>query len=171
MEDTRSPLFFNDSWNLYFHDPDNSNWDIHSYILIATITNSEEWIQVYQQVKEFWNKGMFFLMREHIQPIWEDEQNRQGGCLSFKLWKNEVPTHWFELGSKALGESLLKTVEDWTTICGVSISPKRNYCIARIWVSDQMHGDIDLYDLSIPNYSKLMFKSHVDNIEQDQQLH
>ena len=53
MEDTRSPLFFNDSWNLYFHDPDNSNWDIHSYILIATITTLEEWIQVYQQVKLF----------------------------------------------------------------------------------------------------------------------
>ena len=47
MESSSSDLFFNDSWNLYFHDPDNSNWDIHSYILIATITNVEEWLQIY----------------------------------------------------------------------------------------------------------------------------
>ena len=160
--------FLNDTWNLYFHDPDNSNWDIHSYILIATITNVEEWLQIYNQIKDFWNRGMFFLMREHILPIWEDENNRNGGCLSFKLWKNEVSQNWFELASKVLGETLLKDIEDWSTISGVSISPKRNYCIARIWVNDAMHGNIDLYNLMVPSYSKTMYKSHVENIENDQ---
>lgn len=168
MENSSTDLFFNDSWNLYFHDPDNSNWDIDSYILIATITNVEEWLQIYHQIKDYWNRGMFFLMREHIKPIWEDENNCNGGCLSFKLWKNEVASHWFEMASKTLGEVLLSNKDDWSTVCGISISPKRNYCIARIWVGDSMHGNIELYDYHMPSYSKVMYKSHVDNIEQDQ---
>jgi len=168
MESDSKDLFFNDSWNLYFHDPDNSSWDINSYILIASISNLEEWLQLYNQIKEYWNRGMFFLMREHIQPVWEDENNCNGGCLSFKLWKNEVAHNWFEIASKVLGEVLLKDTEDNQTICGVSISPKRNYCISRIWVSDTIHSNMDLYDYIIPSYSRVMYKSHVENIEQDQ---
>jgi hypothetical protein len=170
MEDSKSNLFFNDSWNLYFHDPDNSNWGIDSYILIATITNIEEWIQINQIMKDYWNRGMFFFMREHIKPVWEDENNCKGGCISFKIWKNEVSQHLFEIVSKILGETVLKNFQDWNNICGISISPKRNYCIARIWINDQTHGDIQLYNLTIPSYARTMFKSHVDNIEQDQQL-
>jgi len=168
MESSQSNLFFNDSWILYFHDPDNSNWDIDSYIQIATISNIEDWVQLYQPLKDYWNRGMFFIMREHILPIWEDEHNRAGGCVSFKLWKNEVAPYWFEVVSKTLGEILLKDVHDWNSVCGISISPKRNYCISRIWVTDQSHGNTDLYNLTIPYYSKSMFKSHTENIEQDQ---
>lgn len=169
MEAIDSNLFFNDSWNLYFHDPDNSSWDIESYILVATITNVEEWTQIYQLLKHHWNRGMFFLMREHIQPVWEDEYNREGGCISFKLWKTDVASYWMELASKALGEILLKQTSDWSSISGISISPKRSYCIARIWTRDLNHSDIHQYHYSIPNYARIMFKSHVDNIEQDQQ--
>ena len=28
---------------------------------------------------------MLFLMRDGIQPIWEDEKNRNGGCFSYKI--------------------------------------------------------------------------------------
>lgn len=164
--DTKEPsdLFFNDSWSLYFHDPDNNNWDINSYISIATISTVEEWMQIYKQIKDFWNSGMFFLMREHIQPIWEDENNYNGGCISIKIWKSEAAENFFELTSKMLGETLLNDVDNWESICGISISPKRNYCIIRIWISDNMFSNIDLYNYNIPNYSKVMYKPHIDSI-------
>ena len=167
MDVPDSPLFFNDSWNLYFHDPDNSQWDIQSYILLTTLTHAEEWIQIHQLLKPHWNKGMFFLMREHIQPVWEDENHREGGCISFKLWKNDVAESWMELVSKTLGETLLKDTMDWNSISGISISPKRSYCIARIWIRDPHHSDMELYNYTIPSYARTMYKSHVENIEQD----
>lgn len=157
--------FLNDTWNLYFHDPDNSNWSIDSYIPLATISSMHDWIKVFHSFKDVWNKGMFFLMREYIQPIWEDENNKHGGCISFKLWKNEVVENWFELTGKVLGEVLLKKHKEdqWKKISGVSISPKRSYCIARIWIYNETLKDNQSYDLQIPSYSKVMYKSHTEN--------
>lgn len=157
--------FLNDTWNLYFHDPDNSNWDMESYVLLSTISTVQDWVQLHTSFKEVWNKGMFFLMREYIQPIWEDEHNKQGGCISFKLWKNEVSDYWFELTSKMIGEVLLKQDKqlEWQKISGISISPKRSYCIARIWLYNDLLKEGDYYNLQIPSYSKVMYKSHMEN--------
>jgi hypothetical protein len=163
MEKQVSELFFNDTWNLYFHDPDNQNWEIDSYILLTTISTVEDWITAYQSFKDVFQKGMFFLMREYIQPIWEDENNRNGGCLSFKIWKNEVADIWFELGCKLLGETLLNDKNKWDKLCGISISPKRSYCIGRIWIGDTSIVNTENYNMVLPNYSKILYKSHIDN--------
>jgi len=158
-----SEHFLNDTWNLYFHDPDNQNWEIDSYILLTTISTLEEWLMLFNSLKEVFNKGMFFLMREYIKPIWEDENNRSGGCLSFKVWKNEVADIWYELGCKLVGETLIKDKTKWEKICGISISPKRSYCIGRIWIGDTDIVETNLYDMILPNYSKILYKSHMDN--------
>lgn len=161
MED----IFFNDSWNLYFHDPDNNNWDIDSYVLLSSVSSIQDWIRISESFKQVWNKGMFFLMREYIQPIWEDENNKHGGCISFKIWKNEVADYWFELGSRALGETLLTDNQkiNWQMISGISISPKRNYCIARIWLKQDTIKESANYSIQLPSYSKVIYKSHTDN--------
>ena len=158
-----SESFLNDTWNLYFHDPDNQNWEMESYILLTSISTVEEYIMLFNSLKDVWHKGMFFLMREHIQPIWEDKHNKNGGCLSFKIWKNEVGTIWEELSYKLLGEVLLKDKTHWQKICGISISPKRSYCIGRIWISDPCISDTYIYDIDLPSYSKILYKSHMEN--------
>jgi len=159
MSDAKD-IFLNDTWAFYFHDPNNDNWEIDSYILLARISTIYEWITLFNSMRDLWHKGMFFLMREHIQPIWEDEHNKSGGCLSYKLWKNEVIESVFELGSLLLGESLSK---HWESVCGISISPKRSYCIARIWISDCIHSDETLYRVTLPPQTKFLFKTHNEN--------
>ena len=155
--------FLNDTWNLYFHDPDNQNWEMESYVLVTTISTVEEWVMLHHSLKEVLHKGMFFLMREYIQPIWEDKSNKNGGCLSFKIWKNEVVDIWEELSFKLLGEVLLKDKKQWQKICGISISPKRSYCIGRIWVSDPILSDVCSFNIELPSYSKILYKSHMEN--------
>lgn len=148
----------------YFHDPNNSNWDIKSYILVETIKTVEDWVQVFRSFKDVWNKGMFFLMKGTVQPIWEDEYNKHGGCMSFKLWKTEVNDCWLELTGKLITNTLLKNTEkSYVKISGVSISPKKNYCIVRIWLFDNELNDSDEYNIAIPTYSKMIYKSHSDN--------
>jgi hypothetical protein len=158
-------IFLNDTWSLYFHDPDNSNWGIESYILISTISSVHDWLKVFEHFKDEWHKGMFFLMREHIQPIWEDKHNSNGGCISFKIWKNELKDSWFELSSKILGEMLLNKeyINNWENICGVSISPKRKFCIARIWLSNDTNIYQENYNFNFPLYTSTLYKSHIDN--------
>jgi len=153
-------LFLNDCWTLYFHDPGNADWTESSYKFIHNISTAQDWVQLDMSFSSLWNKGMFFLMREHIRPMWEDEHNKSGGCLSFKVNKPEAALYWFHLGCKTIGESLCKR-HDWSDrVCGVSISPKRNYCILRIWISSPSANNADGYHLEAPHYTQIMYKSH-----------
>jgi hypothetical protein len=160
-------LFFNDCWNLFFHDPDDSQWTLNSYKNQTTISSALDWVQVYQAYNELWSKGMFFLMREHIQPLWEDPANKDGGCFSFKVNKPEAAQYWFKLGSRVLSDTLVKDFSKFDRVSGISISPKRNYCILRIWVSTNEYNKIEYYNLDLPSYTQVMYKSHIDNNDFD----
>lgn len=157
-------LILNQEWKLYFHDPNNSNWTIGSYIVLDSIKTVEEWVSIFKSFKNVWNKGMFFLMRQYVQPIWEDDLNKHGGCISFKLYKNEVADYWFELSAKVIGEVLLKNKNpNWEKVNGISITSKRSYCVIRIWLADDVIKDVALYNFITPTYSKMIYKSHSDN--------
>ena len=74
----------NDTWCFYFHDPYNTEWDFKSFKLITSIKTVDNFISIFDCYKDILSKGMFFIMREGILPIWEDELNKKGGCFSYK---------------------------------------------------------------------------------------
>jgi hypothetical protein len=150
--------FLNDTWILYFHDPANSDWSNNSYKQLATISTVEEFAQAFGAFQHLWSKGMFFIFREHSFPTWEHETNRSGGCLSYKINRPDVPNGFFDLAARILGETAAEDGEE--RITGISIAPKRNYCIARIWVSDAAHSDPSAITVEYPPYTNVQFKSH-----------
>lgn len=159
MEET----FLDDSWNLYFHSPDDNDWTINSYIMIGMISSVEDWCKANLGFSEIWQKGMFFIMKQDIMPLWEDPMNKDGGCFSFKVNKNEASLYWFDMACDTLSNNLGKTEEVNNNITGISITPKRNYCIIRIWLNTKKFITIDNYNLIIPQYTQVMYKNHIDN--------
>ena len=152
--------FLSDCWSLHFHDPDDNDWTDKSYKLVGNVSSVRDWQASDAAFTDMWQKGMFFLMREHIKPLWEDENNKNGGCLSFKVNKPDAGAFWYKLGALACGETLTASAEK---ICGVSISPKRNYCILRIWVSSPELNNIEQFNLAVPEYTQVIYKNHRDN--------
>jgi hypothetical protein len=150
-------IFLNDSWRLYFHEPEHDKWDFESYVPLATLSTVADMAAAHRALHSKWGSGMFFLMREHILPIWEDAHNKGGGCLSYKVMRAEIPDRWFELACWALGESACGE-----KVCGVSISPKRNYSILRLWVADQSVQAPCLHSLNTPSYTRIMYRSFAD---------
>ena len=55
-------------------------------------------------------------------------------------------------------------------INGISISPKRNFCIIKIWNNDHKKCDKSLLCQDVENlsFSECMYKCHNDNIANDQ---
>jgi translation initiation factor 4E len=153
-------VYLNDIWSLYFHDPYDMNWDGNSYKFISTISSVEDFINIYNVFKDLWTRGMFFIMREHIIPRWEDENNRNGGCFSFKILKEDFDLKWFDICALILGETFGKTDNVSENINGLSISPKKNYYIIRIWIKNNNIANKELYNFNIPSYSTLMFKTY-----------
>jgi hypothetical protein len=79
---------------------------------------------------------MFFAMREHVFPCWDDANNIDGGCLSIKVPVDAVPSTWEYLVKRTLGETLVVDPKRWESLNGISVSPKRGFCIFKLWMAD-----------------------------------
>lgn len=164
-----SPVYLNDTWSFYFHDPHNADWRTCSYHKVSDVSTAQDYWAVQDKLGENLCKGMFFLMREHIFPCWDDESNIKGGCMSLKVLKQDLLDFWNELVTMILTENLLYDEHKagwWNMINGISTSPKKHFCIVKIWLGNT---DIDKQHLRIPSkyHGDIIFKSNMDNINND----
>lgn len=150
-------------WNLYYHLPHDKNWDLTSYtIIMSSIDTVEKVITLNEAIHENVVKNcMMFVMRDGITPMWEDPKNRNGGCFSYKVINKTVPEVWKSLFYALCGESLC--VEDNINkhINGITISPKKNFCIIKIWLDTSNLQDANII-IPISNLLKqgCLFKKH-----------
>ena len=127
----------NDTWVLWAHLPHNTDWSIKSYTNIAELNNMEEVIALNESVNDNMIKNcMLFLMRKGINPMWEDKKNINGGSFSFKILNKDVCSIWRNLLYLVCGESISNDDEFLECVNGITISPKKSFCIVKIWMSN-----------------------------------
>ena len=143
----------NNCWIMWYHNPSDTDWSTDSYKDIIEISSIED----YCVLKNSWDlclpkvsEGMFFLMRKidektKIYPKWEDKHNIDGGCWSFKVPKDKCRTVWFNLIKYVLGECIINKDIDYSIINGISISPKKNFSIFKIWL--KYNTTINIHEL------------------------
>ena len=150
-------------WNLYYHLPTDKKWDLNSYKLImGNIDIVNKLIALNETLPENIVKHcMLFVMREGITPMWEDKKNRNGGAFSFKVINKQVHSVWKSLFYALCGETLAIDKKFNSSINGITISPKKNFCIIKIWMASCNLQDVNIIT-NIPNLSKqgCLFKSH-----------
>ena len=167
----------NSKWVVWYHNPSDKSWNKDSYNDILELHSLED----YLVLKNSWDKclplvseGMFFLMRKLdsgkvIYPQWEDVNNKDGGYWSFKIDKDEAQNVWFKLCSFTVGECICCNTMESLQVNGISISPKKNFCIIKIWNNNYKKEDIKLLSekLSFLDMEQVKYSSHVKNIERD----
>ena len=163
-------------WKLWYHNPSDMDWSMKSYKLVfpMTIHYLEELIILFNS----WDlclprtaEGMFFLMRcptadTTIFPRWEDENNKNGGYWSFKITKDMSDEVWKKMCFLTVNESICL---NWDTINGISISPKKNFCIVKIWNRSSSERDVKTLsdEIKFLNIDECLYSSHNDNIKKD----
>lgn len=126
-----------DHWTLWAHLPHNTDWSLKSYIPIYTFTTIEEAIAVTESLPtSLVENCMLFVMRKGINPIWEDSQNRDGGCFSYKVLSKSIYSAWKELTYVTVGGSISSKEGFFDSVTGITISPKKNFCIIKIWMKN-----------------------------------
>ena len=129
-----------DKWTLWAHLPHNTDWSIKSYIPITTFTTVEETIAVTETLPPILVENcMLFMMREGIKPTWEDPKNRNGGCFSYKVSNKNVCEVWRDLSFLLVGETISNNGQFVSGVTGITISPKKNFCIIKIWMKNCDH--------------------------------
>jgi hypothetical protein len=127
------------SWSLWIHLP-NSEWDLKKCLKVYTFINVEECIAVSESLSDGIIKScMMFIMRENIMPQWEHPRNRNGGYFSFKVLNKNVCQVWKDLTYILIGNTLSTNNDFLRDISGITISPKKNFCIIKIWMTNCEH--------------------------------
>jgi len=152
---------FSNEWNLWFHSINNNNWENSSYRKLITIRNLLDYKMIIDIFKQkHYQDGMFFLMKGNIFPTWEDPKNRLGGCLSFKIPSTEIINDWNNLLLKTFIECLLKNKNN--DVNGISISPKKEFNIIKIWFINDKEEYKTLFNEILPNLTlkNSIYKKH-----------
>jgi hypothetical protein len=135
-------------WTLWFHN-EKDNWKLSGYKNLYDInTVGDFW-----KLNNNWNyiKGInykhYFLMKNNITPLWEDPENINGGCWSFKIHEDQSELLWIDLSSYLVCEQLISNADD---VNGISICLKKNnYSVIKIWNKDSKNNSLNIINKSI----------------------
>ena len=121
-------------YTLWCHDINNKNWNISGYKKLVVFNNVSSFWQIINNFSKIGIKfNHFFLMKDDIEPTWEHEENRKGGVCSFKIELNKSPDVFQHLCIHMVCGLLTEKYDD---INGISMSPKNNWAIIKIWNKD-----------------------------------
>ena len=166
MTDIQNMEDFNllsDKWTLWAHLPHDTDWSINSYKNIYTMQTVQETIAITATLPDILVKNcMLFLMRDGVKPIWEDPKNRDGGCFSYKISNKNVYDVWKELTYFVVGNSISANSSFVNSVVGITISPKKNFCIIKIWMSNCKNQNPSLVSSNVKGISPqgCLFKKH-----------
>lgn len=125
------------NWKLWSHLPQDAKWDLPSYKAISSLRSVQEVIAVIESLTDDIIKNcMLFIMKDGINPMWEDVKNRNGGCFSYKVTNKSVVEVWRDLTYILTGNTISADVNFVNNVTGITISPKKNFCIVKIWMTN-----------------------------------
>ena len=125
-------------WVLWNHGLYDKSWANDSYREIYSIINLFDVKIILDNLSvDNLKNGMFFFMKTGIFPTWEDHHNRDGFNISYKVPLNHLEKSWNTLLLKVL-------TDDDDNINGISISPKKEFNIIKLWVN---RNDRNIYNL------------------------
>ena len=122
-------------WRVYYHEPEDQSWTAESYKLLQVVDSWESLGAILRELGQHKiQNGLLRIMRGDTSPLWENKVNIRGGSYCLKIGRRnatEVFTRY--LAAAALGEAATDPRND---IVGVTISPKKGFCIIKIWNLD-----------------------------------
>lgn len=137
------------TWNLWYHH-EKDNWKLSGYKKFYTIKTIGDFWRFYNNwhvIGGITNKH-YFLMRDNVTPMWEDPENINGGCWSFKVHEEQASDLWEDLSVYLLCNQLCPTIND--DILGLSICLKKNNnTVIKIWNKKSKANSLKLINENI----------------------
>lgn len=122
------------SWTAYFHEPEDNSWTGDSYKRLQVLHTWEELGALLRELGPHkTTNGLLRIMRGESSPLWEHRANLHGGSYCLKVTRqNSIEVFQRYLAAAALGGGCCSK-NPANEIVGVTISPKKGFCIIKIW--------------------------------------
>lgn len=152
-------------WTFYFHESDDKSWGADSY---KKIQAAASWEGLGTLLRELGPTrimgGVLKVMRGDTSPLWENRVNIRGGAYCLKIPRRtavEVFTRYLA----AAAAECATTDPAANPIVGVTISPKRGFCIIKLWNLDAMKhknpADIAVLHEDVRT-EEILYRAHTD---------
>jgi hypothetical protein len=135
--------YLNSTWTVWVHRNDCQSWTEDSYQFLHTINSIGTFWEFFNNFHKL-NKeeNNFFIMRDKIKPIWEDNNNRNGGIESIKMDCYDKNSS-IDIGCEAMicfcflimNETF---ISNGSNINGISYSIKNRSVLIKIWCKDNI---------------------------------
>jgi hypothetical protein len=161
METELDNFQLKNKWSLWFHKVNDSNWTLESYSKVFDIVTYYDVLFILKELDNI-TSGMFFLMKDGIIPIFEDDKNVNGGYWSIRITKKDSFDYWKKIIYYMCLDLLTTDEKNEVYINGVSVSPKINNCIFKIWTSDYnaMKTEYMRKDIDFINWDETFYLQH-----------
>lgn len=136
-------------WNVWYHH-EKDNWKISGYKKIYQIKTIRDFWTFYNNLDKVGGitSKHFFLIKNNITPIWEDIENINGGCWSFKIQEDSADELWEDLSTYLVCDQLCPTIPN--EIVGLSICLKKNNnTVVKIWNTNSKNNSLKLINGAI----------------------
>jgi hypothetical protein len=155
-------VFLPDNFSIYYHDCFDKDWSKESYKELYKIDTIQNFWRITKLITDKVDMGMFFLFREHIFPLWDDELNENGGALSMKVLKTDAYACWEDLTTKFVSDNLLKeyNADLYDEINGITSSAKKTFCILKIWLKSDKLSNPEKFNIFPRYHGSIIYKSH-----------
>jgi len=127
----------------------------------------------------------YHLFKENIRPMWEDEENKQGGKWIIRLKKGVIDRYWEDVLLAVMGDQFAEAGEE---VCGMVVSVRSGEDVFSVWTKNDGGRNIKIRYalcttktehntnmarsetikrvLSLPIDTVIIWKSHDDSIAQ-----
>lgn len=124
---------FKSKWNLWVHPNNSTNWTKEGYHHIMTIQNAKDAWEILNNFSTLkCSEYQFFLMRDNIFPMWEDDANITGGTsiIRVRMDDKNLFNLWTDICLLLMNEQLCDPNND---INGLSFNMKNELTAIKIW--------------------------------------
>lgn len=143
MSESDLDLEFSDKYTLWFHDSIERSFELDTFTKIYTITNIREYFSInnaLSSIPKMLLNNLIFIMKNDIKPLWTDEQNINGGCISWKINKEQSLKSWENLFKMFISNEFTE-LNDYN-ITGISIAPKKGCNIIKLWFGSEIPQNV-----------------------------
>lgn len=150
-------------WTVWVHLPYDTNWTLDSYTELCTFSTSGELVALTRIMEDLIKVCMVFIMKEGVNPMWEDRNNVDGGGFSYKIQTEHVFQGWRHIIFSAVGGTVADD-QYFDCVTGVTISPKKNFNIVKIWMSKPLPDAILSFTANDVYSETCIYKNHMDAV-------
>ncbi|OTB06118.1 hypothetical protein M426DRAFT_118521 [Hypoxylon sp. CI-4A] len=138
---------------------------------IMAVTTAEEFWQAYSHLKRpsmLPTVSDYHLFKKGIRPIWEDDENKQGGKWVIRLKKGVADRYYEDLVLGCVGDQFGDEADE---VCGVVLSIRNGEDVLSIWTRSAGQKVLKIREtmrrvLNCPSETRIEFKSHDDSMQQ-----